>query len=347
MDGSRDEATGRAMEVRQQALTEPEQVDLDELKTLVSNPVLPPAAHGAAIVALLNVARVRDDVGQAFVEDLGQLLGRPSLKTTLVLRCLRQLATNDPEAVLAIRDEITDRISTESTNVTQAATGCCVELVAEEPSAFMDLVPTLATLLDSENEQIRKNAAYILSRVAHEYPEEVKPMVPKLLDSIEDRDQTFQANALSALGAIVSAYPGAGREASETLAELAASDGPAKVRANAIGLLGDIAVEYPAELEEHVPLLIECLESDDEFVTGNATAALLHVTVDDSEVTEMSIPALIEILDHPSPVVRRNACKALGQLEATVALPQLKSLAETDPDDGVRSVATQTIEQVT
>ncbi|WP_170831015.1 HEAT repeat domain-containing protein [Natronobacterium texcoconense] len=327
-------------------MTDPEQIDPEKLAEITSTPVAPPAAHGAAIVALLNVARTRDDIAEPFVEHLGRLLGRPSLETPLVLRCLRELARNDPAAVLELRDEISDRISTDSTDVTQAATGVCVELVNEDPSSFVDLVPTLAALLESENEQIRKNSVYILSEVAHEYPEQVKPVVPQLTDGVVDRDRTYQTNALSALGAIVSSYPTAGTKATETLADIADSTAPPKVRANAIGLLGDVAVEYPDEIVDHVPVLVDCLQSNDEFVTGNAAAAILHIGAENPDAAEDAIPALAELTDHSSPVVRRNTCRALGQLNATVALEQLKSTAESDPDETVRSVAAQAVDRI-
>ncbi|MFP9193059.1 HEAT repeat domain-containing protein [Natronosalvus vescus] len=347
MNESDDQFVERATELRHLALTEPMEVDPDDVGAILSNPVASHPAHGAAIVALLNVARVRDDVGATFVDDLGRLLGRPSLETALVLRCLRQLATNDPKAVLVLRDEIVDHVSTKPTDVTQAATGCCVELVATAPGEFVDLVPTLSTLLDTENDQIRANAVYVLSGVAHEYPEEVKPVVPQLIDGVTDRDHAYQANALSALGAVVSAYPAIGTSATETLAEIAGSGAPTNVRANAVGLLGDIATEHPADVRDHVPVLVSCLHTDDEYLSGNAAAALLHVAVDDSEATEVAIPALVELLDDPSPVVRRNACKALGHLEATVALEQLRSMADSDPDEGVRSIAAWATTRVT
>ena len=347
MNESDDQDAERATELRHLALTDPMEVDPDEIREILSNPLASPAAHGAAIVALLNVARVRDDVGAAFVDDLGRLLGRPSLDTALVLRCLRQLATNDPKAVLELRDEIVDHVSTKPSDETQAATGCCVELVATAPDEFVDLVPTLSTLLDSSSEQIRVHSVFVLSSVADEYPEEVKPVVPQLIDGLSDRDHGYQANALSALGAVVSAYPAIGTSETATLADIAGSNAPPKVRANAVGLLGDIATEHPTDVREHVPVLVGCLHTDDEYLSGNAAAALLHVAVDDSEATEEAIPALLELLDDPSPVVRRNACKALGHLEATVALPQLQSMADDDPDDGVRSIAAWASTRVT
>lgn len=337
----------RATELRHLALTDPMDVDPEALAEILSNPLAPPAAHGAAIVALLNVARVRDDLGASYVADLGRLLGRPSLETALVLRCLRQLAMNDAKAVLELRNDIVDHVSTKTSDVTQAATGCCVELVATAPGEFVDLVPTLSTLLDTENDQIRTNAVYVLSGVAHEYPEEVKPVVPQLIDGLTDRDHAYQTNALSTLGAVVSAYPAIGTSATETLAEIAGSDAQTKVRANAVGLLGDIATEYPTALRDHVSVLVGCLHTDDEYLSGNAAAALLHIAVDDSEATEEAIPALVELLDDPSPVVRRNACKALGHLEATVALTQLQLMADDDPDEEVRSVAAWATTRVT
>jgi len=81
----------RATDLQQLAITNPSEVPLDELHEIISTPTVSPNTHGAAIVALLNVARARDDGGPAFVDDLDRLLNRPSLNDALVLRCLRQL----------------------------------------------------------------------------------------------------------------------------------------------------------------------------------------------------------------------------------------------------------------
>lgn len=340
------EAADIASRLRTEAETDPERVDLDAVYDLLTGHPLTPTAHANALVALLHAARATEP-GERFVEPLVAALHRPALDAdALVLRCLRAVASNDPEAVLALRDEIIERISSRSTDVTQAATGCCVELAAAEPAAFVDLVPMLATHLDADAGRIRQHAVYILSRVAHEYPEEVKPVVPELIDGIDARDHTYQTNALSALGAIASSYPAAAAQATDALAELAASDAPTKVRANAVALLSDVAVAYPAEIEDHVPVLVACLHSDDEFLAGNAASAILHVVVDEGEGVEEAIPALVELLDDPSPVVRRNACKALGHLEATVAREHLTSVAEDDPDETVRSVAAWAVEHL-
>lgn len=95
-----------------------------------------------------------------------------------------------------------------------------------------------------------------------------------------------------------------------------------------------------------MPALIDCFHSDDEFLCGNAASAVLHVGVHNRAAVEEAIPALIELLDDPSPVARRNTCKALGQLDATVALVQLRSVAESDPDEKVRELASWAIAEI-
>lgn len=345
MTDSSEDIAERATELQQLAISDPSQVPLDDLREIISTATVAPSTHGAAIIALLNVARDRDDVGSAFVDDLDLLLNRPSLNDTLVLRCLRQIAMNDPTAVLKIQDEITERISLDDSESTQAATGCCVELASTNPQAFVDLTPMLSALLDVKNETIRTNAMYILSQIAHEYPEEVKPLVPQFVEGITERDQSYQTNALSALGAVTSAYPAAAKSTTEVLSELTTATA-LKVRANATALLADIAKEHPEAVEDHVPALIDCFHSDDEFLCGNAASAVLHVGVHNPAAVEQSIPALIELLDDPSPIVRRNACRALGQLDATAAIVQLQSVAESDSDEKVRELASWAVDEI-
>lgn len=361
-----DDLVARATQLRKRALADASQVDPEALREILATPTAPPDAHAAAVVALSTVARERDDVGPAFVDDLATLLGRPSLEDALVLRCLREVAGNDPEAVLECVDAVADRVAVDESDATQAATGVCVELAAAEPTAFVDLTPVLASLLDSETATIRRNAIYVCSQVAHAYPEEVKPVVPQLVEGIADRDEAFQTNALSALGAVASAYPGTAADVTDDLAALATAQNPT-TRANAAGLLGDVATAHPEAVSGHVPTLVECLESDDEVVRGNAAAAMVHVgaatdgdaavaaddvtddepaAVEDPAIADDAIPALVECLDDPSPVVRRNACKALGQFGATVARERLASLAASDPDQGVAEAATWALEQL-
>ena len=67
MSASDSDPVERAKELRSLAMSDPQQVDVDELADILSTPTATPKAHEAAIVALSNVARVRDDIGETFV----------------------------------------------------------------------------------------------------------------------------------------------------------------------------------------------------------------------------------------------------------------------------------------
>ncbi|WP_160047876.1 HEAT repeat domain-containing protein [Natrialba sp. INN-245] len=346
MEDSKTDIADRAGQLRQLALTDPERVDLDELGMILSSPTQTPKTHGAAIVALMNVARTQDDVAARFVDDIIRLVNRPSLKTKVALGCLRQLAANDPDAVFEHLDEVTSNVSSDDPDIVQAATGCCVELVDTDPAAFTDMVPMLAALLDSKQQTTRINVVYVLSQIASEYPEEVKPVVPQLVNGITSEDKSYQINALSALGSIVSSYPNAAVDATNDIADTISTSESTTVQANAAGVLGDVGDQHPDAIVDHVPVLMTSLESDDEYLAGNAAAAIVTLVTEEPDAVVDSIPALVEHLDHPSPVLRRNVCKALGHLEATIAIPKLSSMADSDPDNGVREIASWAVEQV-
>lgn len=337
--------TMRAVRLRDAAIESPGTVDVDEIRALLFDPALPPDAHEAAVVALLNVAGSGEPIDESLVEAVARLLGRPSLDADpLVLRCLRQLAMDAPAVVLDAREAICERITTEDDEATQAATGCCVELVGEDPAAFVDLIPTLSTLLDAED-PTRTNAIYLLSQLAVTYPEAVKPVVPQLVDGISDRNVAYQTNALSTLGAIASTYPTVALEAVDELSALLDAD-HASVRGNAVGLLADVAQEHPDAVLESAGPLVDLLDDADDYVRGNAVSAVLHVGVEHPDAVTGATPGLVASLEDPEPIVRRNACKAIGSLDVEDARGRLDTLADEDADAGVRELAEWALTQL-
>lgn len=341
-----DSPAERARTLREAALDNPEAVDLDDLHEILTEPAAPPNAHGMAIVALLQVTFSDVSPGSRFVPPLAKLLTRPSLDAdAVVLRCLRQLALDHPDAVLEHVDAIADRVTLDGGDVTKAATGCCTILVEDERAVFIDLAPTLSALLESEDAAIRRNAMYVLSQIAREYPDEVRPLVPQLVTDVTSRDSNYLKNLLSTLGHVTDAYPDAARPVLEELAHLS-EDSDQAVRGNAIGLIADVAKQHPSDVAPYVETLEARLEDDEAIVRGNAASGVLHVAVENPDAVETAIPALVEILDDPDPSVRRATCKALAHLEATVAQEQLRSLAESDPEPSVREVAGWAVERL-
>ncbi|WP_331232234.1 HEAT repeat domain-containing protein [Natronorarus salvus] len=325
------------------SISDPDSVDLEALYSVFQKPPVHVEEHADAIVALMNVTRAGEP-GERFVDEAIKALERPALNDALSLRCLRQLATVHPDEVAQHWDLISDRISTESGPVTQAASGCCVELVDVIPAQILESIPTLSVLVEEGSDTTRINTMYVLSQIAHTYPHEIKPIVPQLFNKIGDRTAPEQVNALSALGAVTSEFPSAAVSVVDEVALVSVQGGP-KARGNGLALLADIAKEHPDTVLEHSSVAISGLEEDDEFIHSNAAAVIIELAQCDSEAVEQAEQPLCELLSVSSPEARRNACRALGHLESTAALESLKTIVDTDPDPEVRQCAAWAIER--
>jgi hypothetical protein len=292
---------------------------------------------------LTKVAAELDDIGGAFVSDLGTLLGRPSLKTETVLRCLRHIASNDPGAVAKLHEDIVSRIDIENNGVTRAATGCCVELVQHDPELPLGDVPLFGSLLGSDDETVRRNSVYVLTCVAEEYPEEILPAVQDVIGTLEDGDPN--GSKLSLIGKVSRHYPDATVEAVPALRRLSHKDTDLKTTANAVGALADIAAEYPEEVVEHgcVESASELLDHDDETVRYNACGLLEEVSKGEPEAIDPVVPKLLERLEDDHEGVRVKTIYVLGETRERRALEPLKDIEEEDPSDRVREIAQKAV----
>jgi len=326
-----------------QSLKEPREVDLDAIDRILSDPTSSPSAHANATLALTKVAAELDDAGGDFVEDLGTLLGRPSLKTETVLRCLRHIASNDSEAVAELYEPVVSRIDVENDDVTRAATGCCVELVQYDPELLLGDVPVFGSLLHSDDETVRRNSVYVLTCVAEEYPEEVLPAVQDVIGTLEKGDPDGSKSSL--IGKVSRHYPDATVDAVPTLRELLHEDTDLKTTANAVGTLADIAAEYPEVIVEHgcVEAASELLEHDDETVRYNACGLLEEVSKGKPEAIQPVVPKLLERLEDDHEGVRVKTIYVLGETCERRALEHLKNIEEEDPSDRVREIAEKAV----
>ena len=131
-----------------------------------------------------------------------------------------------------------------------------------------------------------------------------------------------------------------------TVHELLSADND-RLRANAAGLLADLADEYPEKVQPVVSDAIELLNDENDHARYNATSILARVADHNPEAVESAIEALIDALNEDRPEARENACWALGYLKATTAEDALTSLAESDPNERVRQVASQALDEIT
>jgi len=326
-----------------QSLKEPGEVDLEAIDRILSDPTSSPSAHANATLALAKVAAELDDVGGAFVDDLGTLLGRPSLKTETVLRCLRHIASNDPGAVAELHEDVVSRIDVENDDVARAATGCCVELVQYDPELLFGDVPVFGSLLHSDDETVRRNSVYVLTCVAEEYPEEVLPAVQDVIGTLEKGDPDGSKSSL--IGKVSRHYPDSTVGAVPALTSLLHENADLKTTANAVGALADIAAEYPGAVVEHgcVESASELLDHDDETVRYNACGLLEEVSKGKPEAIDPVVPKLLERLKDDHEGVRVKTIYVLGETRERRALGPLESIEKDDPSDRVQEIAEKAV----
>lgn len=325
---------------------EPHNLDLNDVLVVLETPSASPPAHATATQALLIASNQGLEIDARFVNPLITLLDRPSLDAdVLLLSALREIAKNDPSALEDVLERILEEVDVNESDSTRIALKCCTELAIYDPSSVIDLTPKLSELVVSEDRTIRIHASYLLACIARDHPTELKPLSPKLVELIASDDETYQTNVLAALGHLTTYHSIIGPSETRAIATLVESSS-SKLRANAVGLLADIAKSRPGIVYQHHSLIKDSLHDSDDTVRGNAVSAILHIGLDRREAIESTLPALIELVDDPEPMVRRNVARTLGTLEAVVAIEQMRTLADSDPDEGVREIASWAVKRM-
>jgi hypothetical protein len=334
--------TEQAKDVYKKAQESPEEVNVDVIEWFLSNPGAPVPAHASAVSALTRLVIEREDIdGVRFVDQLEAILGRPSLKNVVVLRCLRHIASENPGSVAGLRPEIISCIDTEDDEVTRAATGCCVELAQENPELLLEDVPLFGSLLHSEDETVRRNSVYVLTRVSEEHPEEVLPAVQDVIDNLKDQNRDPNGSKSNLIGRVSRHYPDATVGAVPALHQLLHEDISPKTTANAVGALADIAKQYPEDVVEDgcVESVSELLGNDDETVRYNACGMLEEVSKGDPEAIQTVVPELLERLEDGDEGVRIKTAYTLGEIREEKALGRLEELEKEDTSERVREIA--------
>lgn len=332
-------------DLKTQARQNPEAVNLSELEPILADPATPPGLQLEGVDILRRVAKARPNIGVPFVDELTQLLNRPSISDTEpVVKCLYELAKNDPEAVMPAAEALIKHATTEPTTDTKYALNCCTELVQIDSIRFVGIAPKAGALLSCENKECRKHAIYLLQKIAEHDPEDVIPFIDEIASNIEEQPTNYQINALIALGR-VSPYADEVKPIVETATSLLEASNE-KVKANALGVLADVSTEYPGEVMEMRSMIGELLDDEDDHVRINATSVLLNIAIEYPDPCLDTLDPLIEALDDRHPAVRRNSCKALGHIGSMEAYDDLQAKSVSDQKAGVRNVADWAMRQI-
>ena len=186
-------------------------------------------------------------------------------------------------------------------------------------------VPLLIELTRSDSANVRAQALSILARLK----EDAHPATDALLALLADSDTYVRQTAARVLGEI---HPDDPRVVPALIEKLNGDE-----KATAIRPLG----EYGASAKAAVPRLIELLENDpDPNLRWDAARTLGKIGPD----AHAAIPALIKALKSDNGALREHAAEALGDIHATVAVPDLIAALD-DADTRVRRDAIRSLGQ--
>lgn len=335
----------RIRDLKSKARNNPEAVNLSELEPILADPANSPDVQLEGVRILRQVVKARSDLGGPFVDELISLLNRPSIgDTEPIVKCLYELAKNDPEAVMPAAEALIEHTTTEPTTDTKYALNCCTELVQIDSIRFVGIAPKAGVLVSCDDRQCRNHAIYLLQKIAEHDPEDVIPFVDQIASNIEEQPTNYQINALIALGR-VSPYADEVKPIVETATSLLEASNE-KVKANALGVLADVSTEYPGEVMEMRSMIAELLDDEDDHVRINATSVLLNIAIEYPDPCLDTLDPLIEALDDRHPAVRRNSCKALGHIGSMEAYDDLQAKSVSDQKAGVRNVADWAMRQI-
>lgn len=338
-----EEATG----LRRLAQTDPSAVDMSALLALPTPDDASAEFNREALRALRLVATERPEESTPAVPLLGEFLTRGSPAVTAdALTTLRLIGEADTGAITPLTDAIVPYLPADDGDTRREATACVSRIAMECPEDLIDTVPTLAMLVE-DHPDCRADALFALARLTRQEPESAKPFVGTLRDIVLDESlpDGVRLNATVAFGNCVGEHPDAGLGAVDDVAGLLGAENR-QLRNNAVALLADVAAVHTDVVEDHVDDIGDLLTVDDDYTRINASCVVARVADDFPASVDHLISTLVDLLMDEEPVVRKNACWALGYLEAKEGRRALETRAADDADPEVRRTAAWALDRL-
>lgn len=293
---------------------------------------------------------------------------------------LRAVSHEHPRAVFEAIDQIPTLLDPDNPRVTSIGTDLVEIAVETDAAAAIDLIgPVLKTLREipsleagvipaegtgmsssapahdqyesfaGETQQIRARLASIAREILVDQPSAVHGRLDVVKDILESVDAgSVRAPLAEAVGHVAVRDPDGVEPAIESLGSLLADDDPGVVgnAAWALGILGeshgdrvgDVAVTHLSSLQS--------LLSGTENARIAGVALLSYVCESQSELAPKVVDALVDRLDDDSTQVRTMAALALSHTDAESAISALRSVAKSDPDEEVKTAATEALDRI-
>ncbi len=177
-------------------------------------------------------------------------------------------------------------------------------------------LPKLTGALADESWQVREGAVLALEGIARKYPDNkyVKQIGPALAKKLDDNNPDVKKAAIWAIGTLK--YVPAARPLTELLED---------------GEMRFYAAEALVEIGEEAAHDLVAALGDGDLTKGPASVLV--------RIGEPAVPYVLEALDHDKASVRKAAVWTLGTIGDRRALPALKRIAESDPDEVVKAMS--------
>jgi len=252
------------------------------------------------------------------------------------LRVCETLAGEDVSAVEPFLDDVSALVNRDTAATSLRAIAVLNTVAGVEPEALDGRLEALAEAAGSELTDVQLTGAQVLGKVVVDHPDIVAPYVKALLEGIQstklDPDPPEVPDAVEH------------RQTAETLYEHENDERQRRMsgRQTLINVVVAVAEQKPAAVSDAVDDLVALFDDSDPAIAGGALDALGELAKTDPEAVAPVRDDIVECLDHDRPLVRARAIRALGRLGDDAAVPELRSMAESDDDKNVRDIAAET-----
>lgn len=265
------------------------------------------------------------------------LTDEENLVRTHAAKIAGALAAHDVDAVTPLVSTLLDRLAEDHSVVLKESLTALALVADERPAELADGVPALVDLLDDELPLIRTFAARVVRPLAAEQPEwfaaELDGLLTVLDSEITNLVEGLEEPPMGGLSTFEQ-YRAIGEEGRKR--QLAA-------RAVAANVVVAVAEADSAAVVEHVPAIVDLLDSDDTLLITTSADVIASVAEDHPDATGAAVEPLCVCLDTHDGAARANVVTALGYIGDDTAVGPLREVAnDADADEDLRALAAET-----
>ena len=256
------------------------------------------------------------------------------------LQTCRTLVETDVDHVRPVLDEIAS-LAADKSSVALPATGVLNAVVEDEPDA-LEADGRLDGLVDaagSEIVNVQLNAATAFKKLAMERPDLIAPHVEGVIEAVRD---TEPDPAPSDYSEVID-----DEETRQTIHEHESAERQRRVagRRTLVNVAVAVAESEPAATSDALDdaeRVTALFDDEDAIVAGAAVDFFGELAAEEPAAVAPVRDPLIDCLEHDAIVVRVRAVRALGHLGDDAAVPKLRELAETESEEEIRALASDT-----